>query len=105
MVLAVKKIQTCLPVQETKETWVQFLGQEDPLEEGMATHSSILDWRISRTERPGGYSLWGRKESDTTEQPTLFISNLVVPEGLKNDQCLDFSRNMKTGSLGLRPDC
>ena len=33
---------------------VQFLGQEDPLEEGVATHSSILAWRIPRTEEPGG---------------------------------------------------
>ena len=35
------------------ETWVQSLGQEDPLEEGMATHSSILAWRIPCTEEPG----------------------------------------------------
>ena len=37
-----------------QETWVQSLGEEDPLEEGMATHSSILAWRILRTEEPGG---------------------------------------------------
>ena len=36
------------------ETWVQFLGWEDPLEEGVATHSSILAWRISWTEEAGG---------------------------------------------------
>ena len=36
-----------------QETWVQSLGQEDPLEKGMATHSSILAWRISQTEKPG----------------------------------------------------
>ena len=35
------------------ETWVQFLGWEDPLEEGMATHSSILSWRIPQTEELG----------------------------------------------------
>ena len=35
------------------ETWVRFLGWEDPLEEGMATHSSILAWRIPWTEEPG----------------------------------------------------
>ena len=40
--------------QEMQETRVQFLGQEDSLEEGMATHSSILAWRIPRTEEPGG---------------------------------------------------
>ena len=40
---------------------------EDPLEEGMATHSSILAWRIPWTEEPGVYSPWGHKELDTTE--------------------------------------
>ena len=39
-------------MQETQETWVQFLGGEDPLEEGMATHSSIPAWRIPWTEEP-----------------------------------------------------
>ena len=37
-----------------RETWVQSLGQEDSLEKGMATHSSILDWRIPWKEEPGG---------------------------------------------------
>ena len=41
-------------MQEMLETWVQLLGQEDPLEKEMATHSSILAWRISWTEEPGG---------------------------------------------------
>ena len=36
-----------------QETWVQFLGQEDPLEKRMATHSSVLGWRIPWTEVPG----------------------------------------------------
>ena len=56
-----------------QETQVQSLGQEAPLEKGMATHSSILAWRISRTEKPGGYSPWGHKESDTTELLTLSL--------------------------------
>ena len=44
-----------LPVmQELQETWVQFLSQEDSPEEGMVAHSSILAWRIPRTEEPGG---------------------------------------------------
>ena len=42
-----------------QETWVQFLGQEDPLEKGMATHSSNLAWRISWTEEPGGLQSMG----------------------------------------------
>ena len=37
-----------------QKTWVQAVGQEDPLEKGMATHSSILEWRIPWTEEPGG---------------------------------------------------
>ena len=37
-----------------QETWVRFLGQEDALEKGMATHSSILAWEIPQTEEPGG---------------------------------------------------
>ena len=41
-------------MQETQETWVQSLGWEDPLDKGMATHVSILAWRIPWTEKPGG---------------------------------------------------
>ena len=47
--------------------WVQSLGGEDPLEEGMATHSNILAWRIPRTEEPGRLLTQGHKESNTTE--------------------------------------
>ena len=56
--------RTHLPVQETR---VPSLGREDPLEEGMATHSSLLAWRIPWTEEPGGLqSMRPTKESDTT---------------------------------------
>ena len=50
------------------ETWVRSLGREGPLEKEMATHSSILAWRIPWTEELGGLQSTGRKESDTTEQ-------------------------------------
>ena len=50
-----------------QETRVQSLGWEDPLEKEMATHSSILAWRIPWTEEPGGYSPRSRRELDTTE--------------------------------------
>ena len=50
-----------------RETWVWFLNWENPLEKEMATHSSILAWRISWTEEPGGYSPRGCKGSDATE--------------------------------------
>ena len=46
-------------VQETQEMSVCYLGLEDPLEEGMATHSSILAWRIPWTEEPGGLQSMG----------------------------------------------
>ena len=56
-----------------QETWVQSLGQEDPFEKGMATHSSVLAWKTSWTEEPDdqGYSPWGCKVSDMTEELTL----------------------------------
>ena len=57
-----------------QETQVQPLGWEDPLEKGMATHSSILAWRIPWTEEPGGLQCMSHKESDTTEQLTLSFS-------------------------------
>ena len=50
-----------------RETWVRPLGWEDPLEEGMATHSNILAWRIPWPEEPGVSSPWGREQSDLTE--------------------------------------
>ena len=49
-----------------QETWAQSLGQEDPLEKEMATHSSILAWIILWMSLVG-YSPWGHKESDTTK--------------------------------------
>jgi len=45
--------QTVKDLPSMRETWVQSLGQEDPLEEGMTTHTSILAWRIPWTEEPG----------------------------------------------------
>ena len=55
------------------ETWVESLGQKEPLRKGIATHSSILVWRTPWTEEPGGLekSPLGHKESDTTEQLSL----------------------------------
>ena len=42
-----------------QETWIWFLGQEDPLEKGMTTHSSLLAWEIPWTEEPGGLKFMG----------------------------------------------
>ena len=52
---------------EMWETWVPSLGWEDPLEEGMATQSSILAWRVPWTEESTGLHSMGSKESDMTE--------------------------------------
>ena len=65
-------------MQETREMWVQSLSWEGPLEEGMATHSSILAWRIPCTEEPGGLQSMARKESDMTKQLTLTLCPLVT---------------------------
>ena len=53
-----------------RETQVQSLGREDPLEKEMAIHSSILAWGIPWTEEPGGLQSWSGKESDMTERGT-----------------------------------
>ena len=50
-----------------RETWVRYLDQEDPLEKGMATFSSIHAWRIPWTEEPGRLQSMGQKDSDMTE--------------------------------------
>ena len=54
-------------VQKTQEMRVQSLDEEHPLEEGMATYSSILAWRTPWTEEPEGFIVHGVAESDTTE--------------------------------------
>ena len=59
-------VKNQLATQETQETWVQSLGEED-LEKGMATHSSILAWRIHAQRSLVGYCPWDRKESDKIE--------------------------------------
>ena len=61
MIILIAQLVKNLPAMQ--ETLVRFLGWEDPLEKGKATHSSILAWRIH-----GLYSLWGPKELDTTER-------------------------------------
>ena len=62
---------------EMQETRVRFLGQEDALEEGVATHSTILAWRIRCTEEPGGLQSTGSQELDTTER----LTHIYTPRG------------------------
>ena len=74
-----------------QETWVGSLGGEDPLEKGMATHSSILAWKLQWTEESGGLQSKGCKESDTTEQLTLTQQH----RGMKVS--LEFIEHWKSG--------
>ena len=59
------------------ETWVRSLGWEDPLEEGMATHSSILAWRISMDRGAWWATVHGVAELDSTEQVSTALHNQI----------------------------
>ena len=91
-------VKNLLAVQET---WVRSLGWEDPLEKEMATHSSILAWKIPWTEEPGGLRPWGHKELGSqrvghTEQLTL----VWIPHRLTN---MPSQRARARKSLDARP--
>ena len=73
--LVAQMIKNLLVMQET---WVQFLGKEDSLEKGMATHSNILAWRILWTEEPGEHNPWNYKELAMTEWQTLSLNTLNI---------------------------
>ena len=77
-----------MPVMQ--ETWVWSLDQKDPLEKGMATHSSILAWRIPWTEEPGGLQSMRSKESHTTEWLALVCSSITKK---KQNKTLNFEWN------------
>ena len=68
--MVVQMMKNLLAMQET---WAQSLGWEDPLDKGMATHSSILAWRFPWTEEPGWQQSVGLQESDMTEPLTLTL--------------------------------
>ena len=59
-----QQVKNLPEMQETQETWVRSLGLEDPLEEEIAAHSSVLAWKIPWTEEPGGLQSKGHKELD-----------------------------------------
>ena len=67
-----------LPVM--RETWVRFLGQEDPLGKEMATHSSILAWRIPQTEEPGGLQSMGSQSRTRLSDFTHFTHSITVSQ-------------------------
>ena len=61
--LMAQRVKNLPAMQETQETWVLSLDQEDPLEKEIATHSSILTWRIPWTEEPGGLQSMGSQRA------------------------------------------
>ena len=71
--LVAEMVKNLPPMQET---WVRSLGWEDPLEEGMATHSSILAWRIPMDRGTWWAPVHGVAESDTTERRSLHFASL-----------------------------
>ena len=70
--LVTQTVKNLLPAMQETQAW--FLGQEEPLEKRMATRSNILTWRIPWTGSLAAHSLWGHKESDTTESLTHLLS-------------------------------
>ena len=66
-------VQSVKTLPAMQETSVQSLGRKDPLEKEMATHSSILAWKITWTEELGRLQSMGHKESDTTEYTYILI--------------------------------
>ena len=76
-----------------QETWVQSLGQEDPLEKEVAAHSSIFAWRIPWTEEPGGLQSTGHKESDTTEPLALLLLRVSHLGGVYMDHVHSMSQS------------
>ena len=65
-----------------QETWIQSLGQEDPLEEEMATHSSILAEESHGQRSLVGYSPWGHNESDSTKRSCMHIQTMSLESGV-----------------------
>ena len=70
-----------------QEMWVQFLGQEDPLEKGMVIHSSILVWESHGQKRLVGGGLWGCQELDMTEAAEYTVQ-MLSPRRLSSSQQL-----------------
>ena len=79
-------VDTVPAMQESRETQIRSLGGEDPLEKGVATHSSILTWRMPWTEEPVGYSPWGCKETRLKRLSTHVSCNHFQVPG-NNQRC------------------
>ena len=93
-------------MQEMRETWVQSLGLEDPLEEDMATHSSILAWKIPWTEKPWGLQSMGlqRVRHDWAMKHACTQSSYEVsPRAPSSRDALEMSYRSSQGSQSLCP--
>ena len=87
-----------------QETWVRSLGWEDPLEKGMATHSSILAWKSYGQMSLEGYSLWGHKELYIAKHTHPFQFQFLVLTGLPSFAIsLETHRSTKCPILSLPP--
>ena len=73
--------RTLLPMRETR---LQSRGREDPPEKGMATHASILAWRILWTEEPGGLQSMGTQSQTALSDQTTITTNAVVDSTIIN---------------------
>ena len=92
--LASLVVQTIKNLLTMQETWVRSLGWEDPLEKGMATHSSVLAWRIPWTEEPGGLQSVGLQSRTRLRDSRL--------RKACNSTCVPFC--VPCGSLRASPD-
>ena len=92
--------QTVKNLPAMQETWVQTLGLEDPLEKGMATHSSILAWRISWTEEPGRLQSMGSQKVGH-DLLTNTSTSIPVPtqNGLDSTFTLASAKNSSINSI------
>ena len=73
---SVKRI--CLLMQESQQTQIRSLGREDPQEEEMTTHSSILAWKIPWTEEPARLQSMEHKKSDMAEQLNIILQKIFL---------------------------
>ena len=104
--LGAQRARNLAAVQEMEETWLPSLGQEGPLEEGVAAHSNIPAWRIPGQRSLVGYSPWGHKESDTPERRsmhTLGKDTLFLAPALGETRGADHVGSSPRRNPGCRP--
>ena len=86
-----------------QETWVPFLGGEDPLEEERATHSSILAWKIQWTEEPGGFSIESQKKKKNKKKNMFKIDACMSSDNgmLSQFFCIRHGQYLKNKKIFL----